>query len=189
MTAEPGAPRGDPGSRRGLLRFPFLWAFLLGIAMLTLIRPCLRRVPEPPPVQGTFPMVELTGTGGGVIRGVSLLGSVWVLSFENQPCDAPCRERRGRMKELADAFKDFHLGGIRLLDVDIGPDVPADPAPPLWLAARIGEDELDAFGGAARLGHLLIVDPSGGLRGWYQGDKDGFNEVYNRAQHVRAAAH
>jgi hypothetical protein len=173
----------------GLPRFTFLWAFLVGILLLTLIRPCLRRVPEPPPVQGTFPSLDLIGAGGGIIRGVSLRGSVWVLSFENQPCDAPCRERRGRMQELADAFKDFHLGGIRLLDVDIGPEVSADPAPPLWLAARIGEDELDAFGGAARIGHLLIVDSSGGLRGWYQGDKDGFNEVYNRAQHVRAAAH
>jgi len=29
-------------------------------------------------------------------------------------------------------------------------------------AARIGEDELDAFGGAARIGHLLIVAISGG---------------------------
>src|SRR6185503_16344845 len=166
-------------------RFPFLWAFLLGIAVLTLVRPCLRRVPEPPPVQGAFPAVDLVGTGSGIIRGSSLHGSVWVLSFEAQPCDSACTERRGRMKELADAFAGFHLGGIRLLSVDVGPDATADPRPPLWIAARLDQPDLEKFGGASRLGRLLIVDASGGLRGWYAGDKDGFNEVYNRAQHVR----
>jgi protein SCO1 len=188
MSGEAPASEGGPSTGRfGRLRFPFLWAFLLGIVVLTLIRPCLRRVPEPPPVQGMFPAVELVGAGSGIIRGVSLRGNVWVMSVEAQPCGAPCRERQGRMKELADAFTQFHLGGIRLLSLEVGPDIPVDPQPPLWLGARMSEDELDAFGGGARLGHLLIVDEAGGLRGWYQGDKDGFNEVYNRAQHVRNA--
>jgi hypothetical protein len=181
------APTGV-GRAPGLPRFTFLWAFLAGIILITLIRPCLRRVPEPPPVQGDFPAaVNLAGTGGGVIRGVSLRGSVWVMSFEAEACDAACAERRARMKELADAFTGFHLGGIRLLNIDVGPDAVEDPRPPLWIAAHLDEPDLAQFGGASRLGHLLIVDPSGGLRGWYAGDKDGFNEVYNRAQHVRSA--
>jgi len=39
------------GGRRNL----YLWAFLLGVVVLTLMRPCLRRVPAPPPVRGTLP--------------------------------------------------------------------------------------------------------------------------------------
>lgn len=200
----------------GLPRYTFLWAFLIGIIVLTLIRPCLRRVPAPPPVQGTFPVVRLIAADGTAIDPVSLKGSVWVVSIESVPCLEACAERRARMLELKDALAGFHLGGIRLLSLEVEtarptdpapdhmetyepdpnrpvaappppPAGPADPSPPLWLAARLDEDDLEAFGGLENLGRLLLVDAEGGLRGWYAADQDGFNEIYNRAQHVRGA--
>jgi len=213
------APEARAG---GLPRFTFLWVFLAGIVMLTLLRPCLRRVPAPPPVQGAFPAVRLIGSDGSAIDHAALLGSVWVVSIESVPCLEACAERRARMLELKDALTGFHLGGIRLMSLEVdagrpaapeapmepaepggeaarsGPDEapqaappppagPADPAPPLWIAARLDPDDLEAFGGLSHLGRLLLVDASGGLRGWYGADQDGFNEIYNRAQHVRGA--
>ncbi|HZN03371.1 MAG TPA: hypothetical protein VFD06_07255 [Candidatus Polarisedimenticolia bacterium] len=205
------------GRARRLPRFTFLWAFLLGIVVLTLLRPCLRRVPAPPPVQGSFPAVRLIAADGAAIDPASLKGSAWVVSIESVPCLEACAERRGRMAELKDALAGFHLGGIRLLSLEVDtarpaepepdhmdsveadpdqpmeappappPAGPADPAPPLWIAARLDEKDLQAFGGLSRLGTLLLVDATGGLRGWYGADQDGFNEIYNRAQHVRSA--
>jgi len=219
MTEGAGGLEATPSpAGRGLLRFPFLWAFLLGIVVLTLLRPCLRRIPAPPPVQGAFPSVRLIVADGSAIDPASLKGSVWVVSLESVPCLQACAERRARMAELKDALAGFHLGGIRLLSLEVdagrpaGPEPtlsdtdaaaepaaetppppapvgPADPDPPLWRAARLDAADLDAFGGLSRLGRLLLVDASGGLRGWYAGDADGFNEVYNRAQHVRDATH
>ena len=162
--------------------------------MLTLLRPCLRRVPAPPPVDGALPAIVLVDAEGKRIDAAALAGSVWVIAFEPRPCDTACASRRAHMRELQDALRDFHIRGISLLTAVAGADegedlratargAGADPA--LWRFARIAPADLEAVGGAARLGRLLLVDAGGGLRGWYDGGMDGFNEVYNRAQTVR----
>ena len=96
------------------------------------------------------------------------------------------------MKELQDALRDFHIRGIKLLTAvageggdlhDTARGAGADPG--MWRFAAISHADLQALGGPARIGRLLLVDAGGGLRGWYDGGMDGFNEIYNRAQTVR----
>jgi protein SCO1 len=186
---------GEAPKRRSIfLRYPFLWAFVLGALMLTLLRPCLRRVPPPPAVEGALPAIVLVDAEGKRLDPAVLAGSVWVIAFEPRPCDGACTERRAHMKELQDALRDFHIGGIRLLTAVAGDDAGEDlratgrgagADPSLWRFARIAPADLEALGGTPRLGRLLLVDAGGGLRGWYDGGMDGFNEVYNRAQTVR----
>jgi hypothetical protein len=186
--------REDPPGESLIRRYPFLWAFLAGALLLTLLRPCLRRVPPPPPVEGTLPAIVLLDADGRRIDAAALAGSVWVVSVEPRPCAGPCVEERAHMRELQDALRDFHIGGIRLLTAVSGADdgenlratargAGADPS--LWSFARLSPADLEALGGQSRLGRLLLVDAGGGLRGWYDGGMDGFNEIYNRAQTVR----
>jgi hypothetical protein len=56
-------------------------------------------------------------------------------------------------------------------------------------AAALAAVEAAMAGGgtAAPPVRLAIVDGGGNLRGTYAADADGFNEVYNRARHVRDA--
>jgi hypothetical protein len=185
---------GEPRRQSILRRYPFFWAFVAGAVMLTLLRPCLRRVPPPPPVEGALPAIALVGADGKRIDAAALSGSVWVILVEPRPCAGACLAERPHMKDLQDALRDFHLGGILLLTAVAGPDdgedlgatargAGADPA--LWRFARLAPADLEALGGPSRLGRLLLVDAGGGLRGWYDGGMDGFNEIYNRAQTVR----
>jgi hypothetical protein len=145
-------------------------------------------------VEGALPAIVLLDAEGKRVDAAALAGSVWVVLIEPRPCEGSCVEERSHMRELQDALRDFHLVGIRLLTAVAGADdgedlratargAGADPA--LWRFARLAPVDLEALGGRARLGRLLLVDAGGGLRGWYDGGMDGFNEVYNRAQTVR----
>ena len=51
-------------SPRTVLRNPYVWGFVIGIVTLTLIRPLLRRIPEPPPVLSQLPDFALEGADG-----------------------------------------------------------------------------------------------------------------------------
>jgi protein SCO1/2 len=196
-----------PGRGRNL----YLWAFLLGIVVLTLMRPCLRRVPVPPPVQGTLPgftFVDDLGVSFGPER---LKGAVWIVHFFYIGCDADCAGTLRSLGEIRRAYADLGIDGIRVLSLSIDPehDTPgalrafetaegADPG--RWLVATGAAADLDAFARqvleppghrdtslseVARSARVGLVDPDGGLRGNFAGDTSGIDEIYNRAQHVR----
>jgi len=196
-----------PGRRRNL----YLWAFLLGVVVLTLMRPCLRRIPAPPPVQGTLPgftFVDDAGTSFGPER---LRGAVWIVHFFYIGCGADCAPTLRSLGEIRRTYTDLGIEGIRVLSLSVDPehDTPealrafetahgADPG--RWLLATGAAADLDAFAReifgphahgdtplseVARAGRLLLVDPEGGLRGTYASDASGIDEIYNRAQHVR----
>lgn len=190
----------DARARPPLLRYPFLWAFLVGIIALTLVRPCLRRIPEPPPVTGRFPEATLVDADGGPFDRDRMAGAVWVVAFLAEDCGEPCDLARRHLVELDETYAALRVGGIRMVRVAASDTPPpgggAEPAagPPRRVLA-LGPPEVVRDLGAAVCGAwpppspgcLAIVDTAGNLRGHYAADTDGFNEVYNRARHVRDA--
>src|SRR5262245_45191964 len=104
-------------ARAPLLRSPFLWAFLVSIAVITLIRPCLRRVPEPPPVSGRFPDLVLEDRDGQRFDRGTMLGTVWIVALLRDGCGEPCDAAPRRLGDIAGMYSDLQVKGIRLVRV------------------------------------------------------------------------
>ena len=215
MTALPvadGAAAG-PIPRRG--RNLYLWAFLLGVVVLTLMRPCLRRVPAPPPVQGVLPGFTFVDDTGRLFGPERLRGAVWIVHIFYTGCGAGCAGTLRSLGEIRRAYADLGIDGIRVLSLSVDPQHDTPEAlrafetaqgedPGRWLLATGAAADLDTFlrliyrrpgepvpsgdtplEAIARAGMLVLVDPEGGLRGIYASDASGIDEIYNRAQHVR----
>jgi len=228
------APRGgaetgsgfDPLGPRRRIRHPFLWAFLVGIAVLTLMRPLLRHVPAPPPVEGRLPALRLVDQEGRPFGPEAMHGDVWIVGFVGRPrgadpaaaaasaspaaagrtagaasASAEASTEKARLdglREIQDAYRDFGVRGIRILVVSLTDETTeaiatraaaAGADPKRFTFARLDPSSppraLEILDVARHAGELLIVDADGGLRGWYASGRDGLNEIYNRAQHVR----
>jgi len=200
--------------RAPLYRNVWLWAFFLGILTLTAIRPLLRHVPEPPPVLGQVPDFSLVDQDGRPFGSAELRGRVYIASFFFTRCPSICPMLMQSVKRLQDGYREKGIDGIRLVSVSVDPehdtperlgaygeDLGADPA--RW-ALLTGELEAiralasDGFkvpvgspeagpGGLVDIAHtgkLVLVDPEGGIRGYYDTDRMGLDEVFHRAQHV-----
>jgi protein SCO1/2 len=195
----------------------------VGIVILTLMRPCLRRVPEPPPVMGRLPAFTFVDEAGRSFGPERLRGAVWILHFFYIGCGAECAGPLRSLGEIRRSYADLKLDGIRVLSLSVDParDTPealrafaaaGGPDPERWLLATGEAGDIEAFArdlfgpgpaaesgtaaqgtaaGApalawlARTGRLVLVDPDGGVRGFYATDPTGIDEVYNRAQRVR----
>ena len=199
---------------RSLLRNPYLWGFLIGIVTLTAIRPLLRRVPEPPPVLSTLPEFTLTDVDGKPFGSRELAGQVYVANFFFTRCGSICPALMRGVGRLQAGFDERGIDGVRLVSISVDPenDSPAvlkeyaaahGVEPKRWVLLT-GDPEkvralvVDGFktpmdrvpeGGptpieVAHTGKLVLVDAHGRIRGYYDSDEMGLDEVYNRAQHV-----
>ena len=75
------------GGVRGLLKNPFVIAFIVSAVVLTLLREPLRHVPPPPEAMGSFPEFTLEEKGAGEVSLSTLSNQVWVagaFSVESQ---------------------------------------------------------------------------------------------------------
>jgi protein SCO1/2 len=201
-------------SARALLRNPYVWGFLIGIVTLTLIRPLLRHVPEPPPVLSQLPEFSLVGIDGKPYGSAELHGQVYIANFFFTSCRSICPTIMKGMARLQDGFAQRNIDGIRLVSISVDPehDTPevlgayakslgVDPR--RWTLLT-GDPEhvrrlvVDGFKtpdvaasprepgpiDIAHTGKLVLVDGAGRIRGYYDSDEMGLDEVYNRAQHV-----
>jgi protein SCO1/2 len=199
---------------RGVLRNPYVWGFVIGIVTLTLIRPLLRRVPEPPQVLSQLPAYALVGVDGNPYGSAELHDQVYVANFFFTSCRSICPAIMHGMGRLQDGFRQRDVTGIRLVSISVDPehDTPEvlaeygkgmgiDPARWTLLTGdpeQIRRLVVDGFkapvidppaGGSgpmdiAHSGKLVLVDGSGRIRGYYDTNEMGLDEVYNRAQHV-----
>jgi protein SCO1/2 len=203
----------DSEARVPLWRNPYVWAFVIGCVTVTLMRPLLRHVPPPPPVLGTLPDFQLVDPHGAPFGSADLRGQVYVASFFFTRCPSVCPLLMTRMKQLQDRFRNDGIHGIRLVSITVDPanDTPevlreAEP--------RYGVDEAhwtlltgppdrvrtlcvdgfhvpgfeQAYRGEGDIPHttkVVLVDQRGRIRGYYDTDESGLDEVYWRAQHVR----
>ena len=195
-------------------RNPFVIAFLAGIVTLTLIRPLLRREPEPPPVLSQLPAFSLTDQEGRAYGSAELTGQVYITSFFFTRCPSICPALMHDVRKLQDGFAERGVEGVRLVSITVDPenDTPAvlkqygqllkaDFGRWTFLTGPPAEVEALVVGGfktpmdraesgpgsamdIAHTGKIVLVDGSGRIRGYYGTDEMGLDEAFNRAQHV-----
>ena len=199
---------------RQLFRNPFFWAFVVGCAVITSMRPLLRRIPAPPPALRQVPPFALVDATGKPFGSDDLRGHVYVASFFFTRCPSICPTLMKDLARLQDRFRREGLDTIRLVTITVDPehDTPqelgtagehygVDPARWILLTGprpairdlaiggfqvALGEAE-NAEGGLfdiAHTGKLLLVDASGALRGYYDTGDLGVDEVFWRSKRV-----
>jgi len=103
---------------------PWFLGGFCGIVFLTLIRPFMRHVPEPPPVFAQLSTLSLMQADGTPLDEGYLAENVTILGFFSQDCDTACDERFAVLMDLQREL-DFALGddgGIRISLVDHRPE-------------------------------------------------------------------
>ncbi|HKQ62208.1 MAG TPA: SCO family protein [Candidatus Polarisedimenticolaceae bacterium] len=204
----------EPAPRSSLLRNPWIWAFLLGCATLTALRPLLRYEPAPPPVLWALPAYALTDAQGRPFGSAELAGKVYVVDFFFTRCASICPRLTEAMARLQERYEREGVEGVRLVSISVDPegDTPerlADYArqhgvhPERWTLLTGAPDAVHALvaggfktalGDAAPLGDglidiahsgkLFLVDGAGRVRGLYDHDALGLDEVFHRSRHV-----
>jgi hypothetical protein len=175
----------------------FLVAFVLGAVVLTVL-PFLQRkfLNAPPPIASLAPWTLSTSTGK-VVTSADLKGHVYLAGFVEAACDAGCRTRHDAFGRGAEHIADLD-GGVMLVSLIAGPDVP--PSTPLWLQLGGAEalDTLDGFRQVwwqwaqtdagttpqefASLPGFAVVDQDGALRGFWRDDVAGRGNAINAAR-------
>jgi protein SCO1/2 len=204
----------DPTSKKPWYKNLFLWYFLIGAITLTLMRPLLRREPPPPPVVGQVPPFELVDQNGNSFSFSDLEGRVWVANFIFTSCPSICPLLTRGMAGLQQRYDTYGIDEIKLVSFSVDPenDTPevlrdyaalheADPGRWTFLTgeeAEIRELIVNGFKTAMsepltndaglidimHSGKFVIVDTSGGIRGYYDSDAEGLDEVYHRSRAV-----
>jgi protein SCO1/2 len=194
---------------RRWLRNPYVWAFVAGCALTTLMRPLLRRIPSPPPVLWQVPAFTLVDSLGRPFGSEALRGHVYVANFFFTRCPSVCPTLMKGMATLQRRFRDDNLETIRLVSISVDSyDTPerlhdAEPGygvdPSRWVLLtgprervrslavdgfRVALGEGDGVADIAHAAKLLLVDGSGALRGVYDGDELGLDETFWRARRV-----
>ena len=200
--------------RRSVFRNPFVWAFFVGIILLTLMRPLLRFDPDPPPVLAELPAWVLVDQGGESFGSADLEGSVYVANFFFTSCTSICLPLMRAVSTLDERYEREGVEGVRIVSITVDPEadtperlaeygaelgvVPArwrlltgDPDDIRTLVVQgfmtaMGErEELSGgFFDIAHAGKLVLVDRQGRIRGYFDYDALGLDEVFHRSQHV-----
>jgi protein SCO1/2 len=196
------------------LRNPYAWAFVVGCALMTLMRPLLRRIPPPPPVLWQVPAFSLLAADGRAFGSEELRGHVYVASFFFTRCPSVCPTLMKGMATLQRRFRDENLDSVRLVSISVDPDHdtperlraalpgygvdssrwtlltgPRDRVRALAVDGfriAVGEPQATDAGilDIAHAAKLLLVDGDGALRGLYDGDALGLDEVFWRARRL-----
>ena len=193
---------------------PYLWFFVIGCVTITALRPFLRHVPDPPPVLGSAPAFHMVDQAGRPFGSDELKGQVYVASFFFTRCTSICPKLMYQVRTLQDRLKNEHQDGIHLVSISVDPEndtaenlasyaenVGVDPARWTLLSGEkerlfdilekgfkvpLGEPMTTPTAiDIAHTGKLVLVDRQGRIRGYYESDPTGLDEVFFRAQHVR----
>jgi protein SCO1/2 len=195
------------------VRNPYLWAFVVGCLTVTLMRPLLRREPPPPPVLGQVPKFSLVGADGRPFGSEDLRGHVYVASFFFTRCGSICPTLMKQVARLQQSFREDGFDSIRLVSISVDPDYDT-PERLREAESRYGVDrarwklltgsrddvkklavegfklalgDATASGEAIDIAHsgkLVLVDPEGAVRGYYDSTDIGLDETYWRSRHV-----
>jgi len=194
---------------RRWLRNPYVWAFVVGCGLTTMMRPLLRRIPPPPPVLWQVPAFTLVDSRDQPFGSEQLRGHVYVANFFFTRCPSICPTLMKGVATLQRRFRDENLESIRLVSISVDSyDTPqrlreAEPGygvdPSRWVLLtgprenvrslafdgfRVALNESDAVADIAHAAKLLLVDGSGALRGIYDSDELGLDEAFWRARRV-----
>jgi protein SCO1/2 len=200
--------------RRTIWRSPFFWAAVAGLVLIPAMRPFLRFEPDPPPVLGQLPKFELVNSSGEPFGSSELEGRVWVANFIFTRCASICPLLTDAMSRLDRRFVDEGIDGIHLVSFTVDPEFDTPEVlrnygelygieSDRWSLVTGSPDAIRAIveggfktamgspdtgeGGlidVAHTGKFVLVDGSGGIRGYYDTDAIGLDEIFHRSQHV-----
>jgi cytochrome oxidase Cu insertion factor (SCO1/SenC/PrrC family) len=123
---------------RAWMRNPFLWAFVLGVVTLTLLRPVMRREPPPLPRIRPAPGFLLTDPQGHGFSSTELVGKVWVIGFLSGSCTSSCLALLEATNRLQQRYAATGVRGVQLVTVSLD-DAPEAPERLRLRAARSGQ--------------------------------------------------
>jgi protein SCO1/2 len=202
------------GLKSKLLRNPFFWAALAGLVAVPLLRPWLRRVPEPPPVLFQVPQYQLTNQAGRSFGSTDLRGDVHIVTFFFTHCPSICPKLMQAMLGLQRRYASFDAD-IKMVSISVDPTVdtpevllkygrelgidfarwtlltgPEQQVRKLvtdGFKSHLGQKRANANGvvDIAHPGAIGLVDQAGGFRGFYATDAQGLDEIFHRSLHVR----
>ncbi len=173
----------------------------------------LRRGPDPPPVLGQLPEFRLTESRGVPFGTSDLEGQVYVANYFFTRCVSICPLLTAAMGRLQQRYDEAGVEGIRLVSISVDPeyDTPerlleygekhgVDPRRWTLLTGeadeirrlvvegfRTPQGEPETSGGLmdiAHTGKLVLVDGRGAIRGYYDSDATGLDEIFHRSRHV-----
>jgi protein SCO1/2 len=193
-----------------------VWAFFAGVIFLTLIRPLLRFEPAPPPVLGQVGTFSLVDQDGRSFESARLAGQVYVANTFFTTCRTVCPPLMRALAGLEERYRQAGVEGVRLVSISVDPetDTPAklreygaalgvDPARWVLLTGdptevrRLVEGGFRTAMGEApegenavfdivHSGKLVLVDREGRIRGYYDSDSLGIDEVFERSRRLLA---
>ena len=174
----------------------------------------LRRGPDPPPVLGQVPEFRLTESGGMPFGTAELEGQVYIANFFFSRCVSICPLLTAAMGRLQQRYDEAGVEGIRLVSISIDPEYDTPERlreygeehgvdPRRWTLLTGEPDEIrrlvfegfrtplgepQTIGGLmdiAHTGKFVLVDGRGAIRGYYDSDAAGLDEIFHRSRHVQ----
>lgn len=220
MNPDPHSPDFTPPGlreggwlRRTFMRYPWHIATVVGLVTITVMRPCTRHVPDPPPVLAPLPAFALVDQDGQPFTAETMRGKVWVAGLIFTTCPSTCPKISRAMLDLqqryARADVDVHLVSFSVDPEHDTPEILKKYAGHLeadesrWRFVTGSRAAMEALvvggfasamdrssgpGGMIDIAHstrLVLIDGEGNIRGHYSSDDElGIDEVFHRAQHV-----
>ncbi len=203
--------------RRLFVRYPWHFSAIIGILCITWYGLRNRHIPEPPEVMFEVPAFELVDQDGAVFSSETMRGDVWVASFFFTSCPSICPRITKSMMELQtrldEADVNVHLVSFSVDPENDTPEVlkryagtaGADEQRWRFVTGPLKDMEALVVGGfktamdpkqregdvgmydIAHTTKLVLIDQDGGVRGYYNTDPEGIDEVFHRSQHVLRA--
>lgn len=197
----PAQAAGSDPERRPFYKNPWIIGWLIGAALITLIRPCTRYIPDPPP---DFGAADYLSSQRDTRRGATLI------QILPSPCAATCLVALDRVATLEGRAVRERKEPIAIVTLTTGDEAELErlrrhvniEASETWTMRRADLPEGSLPAAFADAGHaadltlrnwsdlvddslLWIVDQNSRLRGVYPlADGEGLDEAYHRAQHV-----
>jgi hypothetical protein len=182
------------------MRYPWHISTVVGLFVITGLRPCTRHVPDAPPIVAPMPDFALQSTTGAPVTPATLSPTIWIAGFVCVECKGATTEVGPTLAELSQRIE-THSKPLKVLA--IATDAPTDQgawSEPLSLAsttslalsgpretiASLKDQVAVAFGPdqPRPWDRIFIIDDLGQLRGAYALGEMGADEAYHRAQHV-----
>jgi protein SCO1/2 len=192
---------------------PFLYAALLGVLGIPLLYAVLpRRIPKPPPIVGQLSAFTLQDQDGKAFGLEQMKGSVSIVSFFFTRCPDICPRLVGQVAKLHQRIKQADAP-FKLVSITVDPKYD-QPARLRAYGERFGADfarwhfltgsrkaiyklaeegfrtavntakEQPSIMELTHTEKLILIDPKGRLRGYYDATALGLDEVFHRAAHV-----
>lgn len=208
---EPIARGDDPPAPRRALRRPALWGLALALAATGVVAGAVARRPPPAPsIDLPLPAFSLTTEQNAPFSRDTLHGKVWIADFIFTTCPSVCPRLTKKMASIQDRTRD--LGDqLHLVSFTVDPenDTPdklaayarkygADPArwsfvtgplstiePTVVGGFKIMMGKTDPGNGLVSIFHgekLVLVDPEGSIRGYFDADEAGLDAVEHAAR-------